>query len=149
MARSGALAHINDEEILARIQDGEHPSAIAHELGVHKSAIYHRYSHRPDYQQAREHGTAVRIDEVEEEIRLAPDAFTLARARERGRIVLWRAEREHAGRWGQKTETKVEASITVTVKRIGETYEAEPVADIPNAAAHPAISAVSDPDDKA
>lgn len=106
--RAGALAALDDEAVLARIQAGEHASKIAEELGVHKSALYHRYAGLPRYLQAREHGAEVRLEEAERQIEEAPDPFTLARARERFRAVAWRAEREFPARWGQKNHVTVE-----------------------------------------
>jgi AcrR family transcriptional regulator len=113
--RAGALAHINDEVVLSRLQAGEDAARIAEELGVHKSAIYHRYSNDPRYKPARKLGTHVRIDESEREIKDAQDPFTLARARERFRAVAWRAEREFPDEWGQRTH--------VTVENIGDLGE--------------------------
>jgi hypothetical protein len=106
--RAGALAHINDDEILSRIQAGELAARIAEELGVHKSAISHRYAGRPEYTQARELGTEVRLEEAENEITGAQDSFTLARARERFRAIAWKAEREFPHRWGQTKHLVVE-----------------------------------------
>lgn len=100
--RSGALAHIDDPTLLDRIEAGERASHIAQELGVHKSAIYHRFANRSDYKTATRNGTAVRIEELEQEIEDSTDSFTLSRARERGRVVMWRAEREHPDTWGAK-----------------------------------------------
>lgn len=130
--RSGALAHIDDETILARLAAGEHASRIAHELGVHKSAIYHRYADRPDYQLARKHGTEVRIEESENEITTAADQFTLSRARERFRAVAWRAEREFPDRWGARTQITGDLQVTVHVSR-GLTLEGEKLNEISEA----------------
>jgi hypothetical protein len=121
--RAGALAHIDDDAELARIRDGEHASVIAAELGVDNSAIYHRYAKRPEYLQARELGAEVRLETAEREITEAPDAFSLARARERFRAVAWRCEREFPGRWGAKQQVDVQGSISVTIAR-GSVLEA-------------------------
>lgn len=118
--RAGALAHIDDDTILARIQAGEKPSHIAEQLGVHKSAIYHRFAHNPDYLQARENGTEVRIENAEHEIETAQDPFTLSRAREVFRAVAWRAEREFPGRWGVRTQVSVTVGLSDELAKIAE-----------------------------
>lgn len=107
MAKNNILANVNDDDILSRLAQGELASHIAVELGVHKSAIYHRFEDRKDYKQAREYGMQVRVEESETEIATAQDVFTLSRARERFRAVSWRAEREFPHRWGQKQQVTV------------------------------------------
>lgn len=118
--RAGALAHINDDEILARIKAGEHASRIAQELGVHKSAISHRYQGKPEYLQAREQGAEVRLEEAEMQIIEASDPFNLARAREAFRAVAWRCEREFPNRWGQRTQVSVTVGLSDELQRIAE-----------------------------
>jgi hypothetical protein len=68
MARPGALARVNDQDILDRISAGEHASAVAASLGVHKAAITHRYKANPEYAEAREAGTEIRLNELEARI---------------------------------------------------------------------------------
>ena len=102
--RAGALAHLDDSDLLSRIAAGENPARIAESLGVHKSAIYHRFEGNKDYERARFDGMGIRVEESEEEIAGAQDSFTLARAREKFRAVAWRAEREFPHRWGQKQQ---------------------------------------------
>ena len=104
---ANALANVDDDVILSRLAAGELASHIAVELGVHKSAIYHRYEDRADYKQAREYGMQVRVEEADSAIATAPDVFTLSRARECFRAVSWRAEREFPHRWGQKQQVTV------------------------------------------
>lgn len=66
--RAGALAFVNDDEILDRIRAGEHASSVAASLGVHKSALSHRYKAKNEYVEARETGTEVRLNDLEAEI---------------------------------------------------------------------------------
>jgi hypothetical protein len=106
--RAGALAHINDDEILARIKAGEYVVKIAQELGVDASAIYHRYAQHQEYKQARELGAETRLEKAENDITLADDPFRLARAREIHRAIAWRIEREFPHRWGQTKHLVVE-----------------------------------------
>jgi AcrR family transcriptional regulator len=66
--RAGALANVDDEAVLSRIQAGEHASSVAASLGVHKSALSHRYKGKAEYVEARELGTEVRLNDLETEI---------------------------------------------------------------------------------
>jgi hypothetical protein len=106
--RAGALAHINDDEILSRIQAGELIIDIAKSLGVAHSAISMRYADNPAYKFARETGVDTRLQDAEKEMEGAQDPLTLARARERFRAIAWRAEREFPHRWGQTKHLVVE-----------------------------------------
>lgn len=118
--RAGALALIDDDSILSRIEGGENPARIAHSLGVHKSAIYHRFANRPDYQLARKSGMHVRVEEGEDEISDATDPFTLARAREKFRAISWRAEREFPDTWGAKATLDVRVDLGGALQAISE-----------------------------
>lgn len=90
--------------VLQRIANGERASDIAREMGVHPSALYHRFASDARYVQARKHGSAVRLDCAEREIETADSPLTLARAREVHRAVAWRASVEHPEAWGPKQE---------------------------------------------
>lgn len=118
-----ALANVDDDIILGRLAAGELASHIAVELGVHKSAIYHRYEDRADYKQAREYGMQVRVEEADSAIATAPDVFTLSRARECFRAVSWRAEREFPHRWGQKQQVLVGVAPTIDASLLGVASE--------------------------
>jgi hypothetical protein len=47
----------------------------------------------------------------------AKDNFPLARAREQWKAATWLAERRDAIRYGQKTESKQDLSLSITVNR--------------------------------
>ena len=121
--RSGALANLPDVDnhLLGRIAAGEHPARIAAQLGVHKSAIYHRYAGNEDYKIARLDGQQVRLEEAEIAIAEATDQFTVSRAREHFRAIAWRAEREFPQRWGQKQEvTQVSINVLADPNTLGK-----------------------------
>lgn len=115
MATPGALAEFTDQALFDRIEAGENPSQLATALGVHKSAIYHRFSNRIDYKLARRFGMQVRVEEGEAEIGTAEDQFTLARAREKFRAVAWRAEREFPDIWSTKPDISININNLVHV----------------------------------
>lgn len=116
---ANALANVDDDVILSRLAAGELASHIAVELGVHKSAIYHRYEDRADYKQAREWGMQVRVEEADAAIATAPDVFTLSRARECFRAVSWRAEREFPHRWGAKQQVAIGVAPSIDAVLVG------------------------------
>lgn len=146
--RAGVLANLDQDAVIDRIAAGEYAAHIAPELQVTKQALQYRLRNHPKYQEAREVGCELRLDRVmaklasiqippapnpadydEDAYKLAYRAwkmesarieFDLARAEKEWRTVAWQAEREFPHRWGQKTEAKVDASITVRVERIGK-----------------------------
>ena len=114
MARPGTLANIDKDELIEDIANGAIPAYIARQLGVSKSSIHYQLSDHPLYQKARVVGMEVRLDDAELDLRES-DESNLPRAREVWKAVTWRAEREHPARWGAKSETKVDQSITVII----------------------------------
>lgn len=105
-ARAGMLADLDDEMVFDRLAAGEHATSIADELGVHPSAISHRYSGNERYMDARRSGSECRLTAAELAISEAITPFTLARAREVFRAVAWRCEREFPDKWASKQEVK-------------------------------------------
>ena len=114
MATPNVLALVDRDELIERIANGAIPSHIADELGVHKSSVSRLLSDHPEYVKARSTGMEIRLDDAENAVATA-DERNLPRAREMWRVITWRAEREHPARWGAKSETKVDQSITVII----------------------------------
>src|SRR6185503_2100766 len=108
----GALAHVTDDEIIARISKGEFSSHIARELGVAKQSLHERISKHPHYRTAIRLRNEENLDAAQTLIDWSPD---LARAREQFRAAAWRAERECPEIWGPKQEIKHSGSITLDV----------------------------------
>lgn len=103
-----AIAIRERETIISRIAHGEDLRQIAQSMSVTPAAISQYLASDPEYVQARQHGISQKIEECEQEIKTADDALNLARARERFRVVSWRAEREFPERWGQRTHVVVD-----------------------------------------
>lgn len=105
------LANVDLVAVLDRIANGERPAHIAKELGASKAALHYRLAQHPDYSRVREIGMEITLDQgldLMEEAAGAGD-LNLVRAREAQlRRIEWRAEREHPGRWGQRTHQTIE-----------------------------------------
>jgi hypothetical protein len=141
------VVNLDEQTVFDRIRAGEHASQIAAELGLHKSAISHRYRQNPEYLEARLSGAENRLEQAEIEIRAADDPLTLARAREVFRAVAWRCEREFPARWGQSHHLTVEnvGDLGEKLRRSRErVIEGETVAQIPNAALLPPATPETD-----
>jgi hypothetical protein len=116
-----AIAIQRKPEILERLANGHRLIDIAADLGLKThSAIVNVLADDPEYRAAREVGALVRIETRETEMESADDSVTVARARELLSHARWRAEREFPARWGQKTETKVDATLKVEVVRFAQ-----------------------------
>ena len=113
---STAVALLNRESIIERIAQGDYLETVSQDLGVKAPSICKYLANDPDYQQAREIGTQLRLERTYRAIREAetdaPDADSaskLARAREAAfRATAWFAEREFPARWGQTNKVQVE-----------------------------------------
>jgi transcriptional regulator with XRE-family HTH domain len=115
-----AIAIQRKPEILERLANGEFVTKIAESMGVERSTLSQILRNDPEYVAAREAGVEIRLDQGLEKLEEAGDDINLARAREIAlRRLEWRAEREFPARWGQKTETKVDATLKVEVVRFG------------------------------
>lgn len=101
-----ALALQRKDEIIQRVANGEFLRVISADLGITPAAISQNLAKDLDYQAARETGIEQQLENWQQEIATADDGLKLGRARESFRAVAWRAEREHAARWGAKQEIK-------------------------------------------
>ena len=99
-----ALAILRKDDILQSLERGELMKNIAASLGITPGAISHALANDPRYQAARESGMATQLDNWQDKLENAEDAFNLARAREAFRAVSWRAEREYGGKWSTHSE---------------------------------------------
>ncbi len=111
MTNTGALANINDDEIIDRIANGEYQSHIAKELGIAPQNLHRRISRHPAYREALLCRNMANLDTSQEGICSGDD---LARAREGFKAAAWRAERECPLEYGNKQE------ITIAFFPIGE-----------------------------
>lgn len=104
----GALATVNDDEIINRIAKGEYQSHIARSLGVAPQSLHERISKRPEYKLALESRNLAKLDQAQERIETAPDLARVSMAAHEFKAAAWRAERECPATWGQQT-----ANITI------------------------------------
>lgn len=115
-----AIAVLRRDEIIRHLAEGCDLKEIAPRYGITPAAISQVLSTDPEYIAARERGIEQKIEDCEGEIKTAPDALNLARARERFRVVSWRAEREFPHRWGTKTQAVVDVRVSVDRAAIGD-----------------------------
>ena len=120
-----AIAIQRKQEILDSLSQGKFLRDVAAELGVSHAAISQYLSNDPEYIQARETGAEQRLIEQWNELKASADPLTLARARETWKAATWFAEREFPHRWGQKTETKVDATLQVEIVRFSQAVVSE------------------------
>ena len=104
---AGKLSQANPQDILDRIAAGELQRDIAKEYGVTRQAVGWYISKTvPDgvWKQVKRQSIDARLEQAAAEMEAADDALALARAREAGRLWMWRAEREHPDIWGAKQQ---------------------------------------------
>lgn len=104
----GALARINDDDLIDRIADGAYVTHLAREHGVTHTAMHLRLKGHPGYKEALKLRNAAKLDSHQEGIEAASDPLALARAREAFRAASWRAERECPEEWGPRSHITVE-----------------------------------------
>ena len=119
MATPGALASIDDSALIEQVANGVLVQQIAEQLGVHHSSLYRRLVKHPDYPAAQEARHALALDDAQHDL-ITADERTLPRAREVWRAVTWRAEREAAHRWGQRTQVDVTVDIGAALQDLSE-----------------------------
>jgi hypothetical protein len=140
MAKPGALAQVNLEQIFEKLAAGKPIYPIAKEYGVSHQALYQYLSKHPEYKALRECGIDALLAQREAQLESVPDDATrvaYARARDLLDQARWRAEREVPALWAQSSKiTGADGGpIQVRVVRFGETFgetiEGEVVADLP------------------
>ena len=124
LATVTAIAILHREEILNRVAAGEYLASISQSLNLagKGQAISNALANDPEYQVAREFGLEAKLAEREKIVEDCADPRDVPRARELLSHARWRAEREAPHRWGQKSELKVDATISVQLVR----FVAEP-----------------------
>lgn len=89
----------NRDDIIERVRQGERLVDIAKSYGFTTHAVISKHlADDTEYQAAKEDGLAARMDMREDELALAEDSVTVARARELLSHARWRAEHE-CKRW--------------------------------------------------
>jgi hypothetical protein len=98
-----ALALQHREEIIAELALGKRLSDICQVYDITPAAISKVLNTDPEYIAAIEEGHRAKLDKAETMIEEAYEQVNVARARAYWSAVSWRAEREAAHRWGQRT----------------------------------------------
>jgi hypothetical protein len=133
----GALNPLKDikaEHVLARYLSEESTKDIAKSLGVTRSALnYWLLEHcEKEWRSAQVIRAMKRKEDAEDAIETAPDALTLARAREALRAAQWDLERVCRRIYGQDVPAAVGQAVQIninlrredaTVERIGAVHE--------------------------
>lgn len=105
------LVGVDPQIIMQRVANGDLLRDIAKDYGVSRVAVsmhIARHGNKEHWQVVREQSIAARLEAAIEETDQADDVVTLARARDKAKLWMWRAEREHPHRWGQRTQTTID-----------------------------------------
>lgn len=104
------------EEILTGLAEGKRIDDL--NLGIDRRRVSEAMRSNPtllaEYRAAIEAGLEKRLDDAEDAIESA-DERDVARARAYWQATAWRAEREVPSRWSSKTETKLDATLTIAL----------------------------------
>jgi len=119
--RVSQLVTVEPKAILARYAEGEKMSEIAPSLGLKGAEQIYRKLLRECPEEWKEHqaARAIRIlEEARDEMELAQDALSLARARERVRSAQWELERTCRRIYGQDVPQSVAAvQVNINLRR--------------------------------
>jgi hypothetical protein len=103
---NGKLSQANPQEVIARYFRDETTADIAKSLGVHRSAL-HQWLIRnceQDWRDAQVARAITAMEQSKEDVQMARDPLSLARAREALRSAQWELERLFSRLYGQKQE---------------------------------------------
>lgn len=112
--KHGALKKHNPDAILARINAGSSLRQIAAEIGVSNVGLraWLLRENSEQYADAITNALTLRVAEADEALELAPDAVSIARAREQARFARMDLERRRPGLYGAKPSTAVNINGT-------------------------------------
>lgn len=109
----GKLAEADLDSILHRYLSDESTAQIAASLNVHRSALHQwllRHAEEP-WKQAQIARAITALEQSKDDLASAPDALSLARAREQLRGAQWELERLFSRVYGPKQELSVSHTI--------------------------------------
>ena len=111
----GKLQGVEPLGIITRYLNGETSEQIALTLNCTRQglAYYLRKTAEEDWREAQIVQAIERKDSAEDELRVATDALSLARAREQLRAAQWDLERLFSRLYGQKQELTIKAEINL------------------------------------
>ena len=130
------LASLPDQELAATLDEaierygsGVSVYVIAAEMGVEHTTLYrHLIKHREEqWRVAKVSRALAELEEAEDELKIAPDALALSRARERCRAAQWQLERLMRRIYGQDVPAATQAvQININLRRDAETLRHVP-----------------------
>jgi hypothetical protein len=129
----GILANVEAKDLLTRLLNQERARDIAKELNCSTPAIYqHLLKHsKEDWKHAQVAKALALRDKAEEDVEAAPDALSLARAREALRSAQWSLERMLSSVFGLKGDAGPVAApvlnITLSVAQPQQSTAAQPL----------------------
>jgi hypothetical protein len=113
------------QSVLTRYINGEQVAQMAPEYGVSDVTIYALLlrDHEEDWKEVQRARALARLERAQNELEVAPDALSLARARERVRSAQWELERLLRRIYGQDqvAEQAGRVSITLNIGGAGAT----------------------------
>ena len=131
--RPAPLEHLTVQAVLDRLLADEPSTSIAKSLGVHRSALnqWLLRNCQEDWKSAQVARAISTLELAKEELRLAPDALSLARAREQVKAAQWELERLHSRLYGLKGDAGPVAApvlnITLSVEQPQQITAAQPL----------------------
>lgn len=116
------------ESVLTRYINGEQVAAMAPDYGVSDVTIYALLlrEHEADWKEVQRARALARLEKAQGEMETAPDALSLARARERVKAAQWELERLLRRLYGQDAQAEAGAGISITLN-IGAQQQVEKV----------------------
>ncbi len=132
-----SLAGLDEDAVLARIENGESIAAIASSLGADRSTLS-RWLNADDHRsararEARQAAAAAYDEQAEQELRAATDLFQLAKARELAQHLRWRASKINPKAYGDRLEVEAAEkpeTLAQALKRLND-MEVPPHAPMP------------------
>jgi hypothetical protein len=103
--------------VLTRYINGEQVAAMAPEYGVSDVTIYALLlrEHEDDWKEVQRARALARLERSQEELKTAPDALSLARAREQVRSAQWELERLLRRLYGQDAPAHTGQAVSINI----------------------------------
>jgi hypothetical protein len=105
------------QSVLERYINGEQVAAMAPDYGVSDVTIYALLlrEHEEDWKEVQRARALARLEKAQAEMETAPDALSLARARERVRSAQWELERLLRRLYGQDQQAEQGGRVSITL----------------------------------
>jgi hypothetical protein len=102
---------------ISRYGQGESVYTIAQELGIEHTTLYrHLIKHfEKDWQEAKKSRALAEIEAGEDDLKKAPDALALTRARERIKAAQWQLERLYRKVYGQDQAAQAMQAVQINI----------------------------------